>query len=68
MTHSKVILMDTVFLPVESLHELSDSHTVTKCRFKFGNLQIFCFISNELPINSLWDTILRYCEKEGIEY
>ncbi len=67
MTHSKDILMDTVFSPIESLQELCDFYTVTKCHFKFENLQIFCFVSNELPINGLWDTIPRYYDKDILQ-
>ncbi len=36
----------TDFSPDESLQEQCNSYTVTKCRFKFGNLQIFCYMSN----------------------
>ncbi len=38
---------DTVFSPVEQLQWSSHSFTVSKCQFKFGNLQIFCYYSNE---------------------
>ncbi len=57
MTNSIDILKDTVFSPVESLQESFNSYTVTKCQFKLGNLQIFCYFSNETPNEDLWDTI-----------
>ncbi len=41
---------DTVFSPVEQLQGSCHSFTVSKCRFKFGNLQIFCYYSNEKPL------------------
>ncbi len=54
MTHLEEILKDTVFSPDESLQEQYDSYTVTKCCFKFGNLQIFCYMINENPSDAYW--------------
>ncbi len=45
---------DTVFSPVEQLQGSCHSFTVSKCRFKFGNLQIYCYYSNEKPLTGLW--------------
>ncbi len=42
-------LRDTVFSPDESLHGFCNFYTVSKCRFKFGNLQIFFYFSNDKP-------------------
>ncbi len=50
-------LTDTVFSPVEQLQGPCTSFKVSKCRFKFGNLQIFCYYSNEKPLIRLWETI-----------
>ncbi len=57
---------DTVFSPVEQLQGLCYSFTVSKCRFKFGNLQIFCYYSNEKPLTGLWETIPRHLEDDFI--
>ncbi len=53
MTNLNDFLDNTVFSPVESLQEYCNSYTVTKCHFKFGNLQIFCYFSNESPNEGL---------------
>ncbi len=62
LTHSEDNLKDVVFSPDECIGKQSDSHTVNKCRFKFGNLQIFSYISNEQSKDGSWDTIPRYCK------
>ncbi len=50
MPTSTDTLTDNVFSPVEQLQGSSHSFTVSKCRFKFGNLQMFCYYSNEKPL------------------
>ncbi len=60
-------LRDTVFSPDESLQGLCSSYTVSKCRFKFGNLQIFCYFSNDKPTQGLWETIPCHLENDYIE-
>ncbi len=50
---------DTVFSPVEQLQGSSHSFTVSKCRFKFGNLQIFCYYSNEKPLTGPSHIVLK---------
>ncbi len=50
---------DTVFSPDEQLRGSCNSFTVSKCRFKFGNLQMFCYYSNDKPLTCLWETIPR---------
>ncbi len=56
------IMVDTVFSPVESIQEDCNSYTVTKCCYKFGNLKIYTYLSNELPKNGIWETIPKYYE------
>ncbi len=48
MPTSTDVLTDTVFSPVEQLQGSSHSFTVSKCQFKFGNLQIFCYYEKPL--------------------
>ncbi len=57
---------DTVFSPVEQLQGSSHSFTVSKCRFKFDNLQSFCCYSNKKPLTGLWETIPRCLEDDFI--
>ncbi len=57
---------DTVFSPVEQLQGSCHSFTVSKCQFKFGNLQMFCYYSNEKPLTGLWETIPRRLEDDFI--
>ncbi len=52
--------------PVEQLQGSCHSFTVSKCRFKFGNLQIFCYYSHEKPLTGLWETIPRRLEDDFI--
>ncbi len=47
----------TVFSQVEQLQGSCHSFTVSKCWFKFGNLQFFCYYSNENPLTVLRETI-----------
>ncbi len=63
MPTSTYAVTNAVFSPVEQLHRSSHSFTVSKCRFKFGNLQIFCYYNNEKPLTSLWETI-PHCLKD----
>ncbi len=65
LTHTDA-LNDTVFSPDESLQGSSNSFTVSKCWFKFGNLQIFCYYSNHKPSTGLWETIPRRLEDDFI--
>ncbi len=60
-------LRDTVFSPDKSLQGLCNSYTVSKCRFKFGNLQIFCYFSNDKPTHGLWETIPCHVTNDYIE-
>ncbi len=60
------VLTDIVFSPVEQLQGPSHSFTVSKCLFKFGNLQIFCYYSNEKPLTGLWETIPHHLEDDFI--
>ncbi len=60
------VITDTVFSPVEQLQGSCHSFTVSKCRFKFGNLQIFCYYSNEKLLTGLWETIPRCLEDDFI--
>ncbi len=57
MPTSTEAFTDTVFSPVEQLQRSSHSFTVLKCWFQFGNLQIFCYYSNEKPLTGLSETI-----------
>ncbi len=66
MPTSTDVLTDTVFSPVEQLQGSSNSFTVSQCQFKFGNLQIFCYSSNEKPLTGLWETIPRRLEDDFI--
>ncbi len=66
MPTSTDALTDTVFSPVELLHGSRHSFTVSKCQFKFGNLQIFCYYSNEKPLTGLWETIPCHLEDDFI--
>ncbi len=59
-------LHDTVFVPVDQLQESCHSFTVSKCRFKFSNLQIYCFYSNAQQSSGIWETIQRLLEKDFI--
>ncbi len=59
-------LHDTVFTTVEQLQESCHSFTVSKCRFTFGNLQIYCFYINAQQSTGIWETILRLLEKDFI--
>ncbi len=69
--HNSVItspdaLKDTVFSPDESLQGSSNSFTVSKSRFKFGNLQIFCYYRDASPSTGLWEIIPRWLEDDII--
>ncbi len=69
--HNSVItstdaLKDTVFSPDESLQGSCNSFTVSKCRYKFGNLQIFCYYSDISQSTGLWKTIPRRLEDDLI--
>ncbi len=66
MSTSTDALTYTVFSPVEQLQRSCHSFTVSKCRFKFGNLQIFCYYSNENPLIGLKETIPRRLEDDFI--
>ncbi len=66
MPFSTDTFTDTVFSPVEQLQGSYHSFTVSKCGFKFGNLQIFCYYSNEKPLTGLWETIPRHLEDDFI--
>ncbi len=66
MSTSTDAFTDTVFSPVEQLQGSCHSLTVSKCRFKFGNLHIFCYYSNEKPLTGLWETIPRRLEDDFI--
>ncbi len=50
---------DTVFTPVEQLLGSCYSFTVSKYWLKFGNLQMFCYYSNEKPLRGLLEIILH---------
>ncbi len=39
---------------------------MSKCWFKFCNLQIFCYYSNDKPLTGLWETISRHLEDDFI--
>ncbi len=67
MINSTDILKNTVFSPVESLQESWNSYTVTKYLFKFENLQMFCYFSNETPNEGLWETTSRRLEDDFIQ-
>ncbi len=67
MVTSTDTLCDTVFSPDESLQGSCNSYTVSKCRFKFGNLQIFCYFINDKPAQGLWETIPHHVENDYIE-
>ncbi len=67
MTHLEDILKDIVFSRDESLQEKCDYYTVTKYCLKFGNLQIFWYMSNGKPSDGLWDTIPRHYENDILE-
>ncbi len=56
----------TVFSPDEQLQGSCNSFTVSKCRFKFGNLPIFCYYSNDKPLTGLWKTIPPRLEDDFI--
>ncbi len=62
MTYPEDSLKDIVFSPDECIEKQNASYRVNKCRFKFENLQTFCYVSNEQPKDGLWDTIPRHCE------
>ncbi len=67
MITSTDTLRDTVFSPDESLQGSGNSYTVSKCWFKFSNLQIFCYFSNDKPTQGLWETIPCHVENDYIE-
>ncbi len=66
MLTSTDTLTDTVFSPDEKLQGSCNSFTVSKCRFKFGNIQIFCYYSNDKPLTGLWETIACHLEDDFI--
>ncbi len=66
MPTSTDALTDTLFSPVEQLQGSCYFFTVSKCRFKFGNLQMFCYYSNEKPLRGLLETILCRPEDDFI--
>ncbi len=66
MPTSTDVFTDTVFSPLEQLQWSSHSFTVSKCQFKFGNLQNFCYYSNEKPLTGLWGKIPRRLEDDII--
>ncbi len=57
---------DTVFSPDEQLQGSCNSFTVSKCLFKFGNLQIFFYYSNDKTLTGLCETIPRHLEDDFI--
>ncbi len=57
---------DTVFSPIEQLQGSCHSFTLSKSQSKFGNLQIFCYYSNEKPLTGLWETIPCHLEDDFI--
>ncbi len=66
MPTSTDAITDTVFSPVEQLQVSCHSFTVSKCRFKFGNLQIFCYYSHVKPLTALWVAIPHRLEDDFI--
>ncbi len=66
MVPQAVTLHNTVFAPMEQLQESCHSLKVSKCRFKFGNLLIYCFYSNAQQSTCIWETIPRLLEENII--
>ncbi len=66
VTTSTDSLKDTVFSPDEPLQGSCNSFTVSKCRFKFGNLQIVCYYSDASPSTGLWENISCHLEDDLI--
>ncbi len=59
-------MSDNIFLPNESVAESCDSFTLTKGRYKFGNLQIYCYESNASPSSGCWTSIPGQLEVDYI--
>ncbi len=59
-------LKDTVFSPNGTLQGSCNSFTVSKCRFKFGNLQNFCYYSDAILSTGLWEIIPHHLEDDLI--
>ncbi len=66
MLTSTEAVNDNVFSPNEPLQGSCDSFTVSKCWFKFGNLEMFCYYSNDKPSTGLWETMPRRLEDDLI--
>ncbi len=59
-------LHDNVLASREQLQGTCNSFTLSKCSFKFGNLQMFCYYSDAKPSTGIWKTIPRLLEKDFI--
>ncbi len=66
MLTSTDALADIVFSPNEQLQWSCISFTVSKCKFKFGNLQICCYYRIDKPLSGLWETIPLHLEDDFI--
>ncbi len=66
-THASMLTSrDAVFPPDEQLQGSCNSFTMSKCQFKFGNLQICWYYCNDKPLSGLWETISRHLEDDFI--
>ncbi len=61
------IMVDTVFSSVESIQEDCNSYSLTKCCYKFGNLKMYTYLSNELAKNGIRETIPKYYKHEFLK-
>ncbi len=59
-------MSENIFLPNESVAESCYSFTLTKGRYKFGNLQIYFYENNTSPSSGCWTTIPHQLEVDYI--
>ncbi len=66
MMHSN-IRVKTVFSQVKHIEEHSNSNTVTKSHYKYGNLQIYTYLNDDLNNNGLRENIPNIMEMKFLK-